>query len=101
MENRITVRIDPDLEDLIPGFLENRRADVEKVRALAQSSSFADIRMIAHSMKGAGGGYGFDEITVIGGDVEEAALSEDRDAVLAGMERLSDYLSRIDVVFED
>ena len=31
-DEKIIVQVDEDLEDLIPGFLENRKQDVEKLR---------------------------------------------------------------------
>ncbi len=100
MGDRIKVRVDPDLEDLVPGFLENRRKDVGRLTEFLQVPDFTEIRMIGHSMKGAGGGYGFDEITEIGSAIEEAALQEDSEAVQSGIEQLDDYLSRVDVVLD-
>ena len=98
MNNRIAVTIDPDLADLVPGFLDNRRRDVAKLEALLASGNFADIRMIGHSMKGAGGGYGFDQITEIGDALERAALATDERVIRDGIDRLADYLARVDVV---
>ncbi|MCC6707423.1 MAG: Hpt domain-containing protein [Gammaproteobacteria bacterium] len=98
MTDRIPVVIDPDLADLVPGFLNNRRRDVEKLRAQLEAGNFADIRMIGHSMKGAGGGYGFDPITDIGAAIERAALAADSATIEQGIAQLADYLSRIDVV---
>ncbi|MCZ6773413.1 MAG: Hpt domain-containing protein [Proteobacteria bacterium] len=100
MDDRIKVRIDPDLEDLVPGFLENRRKDVDRLTEFLQVPDFTEIRLIGHSMKGAGGGYGFDEITEIGSAIEEAALLEDAAAIKTGTEKLADYLSRVDVVLD-
>jgi HPt (histidine-containing phosphotransfer) domain-containing protein len=101
MGDRIEVRIDPDLEDLVPGFLENRRKDVDRLTELMKVPDFAEIRMIGHSMKGAGGGYGFDAITEIGSVIEEAALAEDGAAIQAGAEQLADYLARVVVVLDE
>ena len=98
MNNRIAVTIDPDLADLVPGFLANRRRDVAKLTALLAIGNFPDIRMIGHSMKGAGGGYGFDQITEIGDALERAALAADDKTIQAGIEQLADYLARVDVV---
>ena len=98
MTDRIVVVIDPDLADLVPGFLNNRRRDVDKLKSLLEAGNFADIRMIGHSMKGAGGGYGFDPITDIGGAIERAALASDRNVIEQGIAQLADYLARIDVV---
>ncbi len=101
MNERITVTIDPELADLVPGFLDNRRGDVAKLTNLLASGNFAEIRMIGHSMKGAGGGYGFDQITDIGDMIERAALTADSKTIVAGIERLADYLARVDVVLGD
>ncbi len=98
MTDRIPVIIDPDLADLVPGFLNNRRRDVDKLKALLEAGNFADIRMIGHSMKGAGGGYGFDPITDIGSAIEKAALASDSQTIQQGIEQLADYLARVDVV---
>ena len=98
MTERISVTIDPDLADLVPGFLNNRRRDVEKLTTLLAARNFADIRMIGHSMKGAGGGYGFDPITDFGGHIEKAALEADTGAIEQAIEQLADYLARVDVV---
>jgi len=101
MSDRITVEIDRDLEDLIPGFLANRRADVDKIRAALEAGDYEQIRICGHSMKGAGGGYGFDAITAIGAIIEQAAQAADAPAVAAGAEDLADYLERVDVVYTD
>lgn len=98
MTDRIPVIIDSDLADLVPGFLNNRRHDVDKLKRLLESDNFTDIRMIGHSMKGAGGGYGFDPITDIGAVIERAALASDRQTIRQGIEQLVDYLARVDVV---
>lgn len=94
----IIVKIDPDIEDLIPGFLENRKADVEKIRAALASGNYTDIRIIGHSMKGAGGGYGFDAITEIGDLIEQAALASDDAIITEQTAILEDYLSRLELV---
>ena len=94
----IVVKVDPDLEDLIPGFLDNRRADVGKLRDLLEAQNFTEIRIIGHSMKGAGGGYGFDAITDIGAAIEDAALASDAPAVVEQTSVLEDYLSRVQTV---
>lgn len=101
MTDRITISIDPDLQDLVPGFLDNRRKDVERLRTLLEGLDFDAIRLIGHSMKGAGGGYGFDAITEIGAAIEKAALSADAAGIRTRIGDLADYLARIDVVLDD
>jgi HPt (histidine-containing phosphotransfer) domain-containing protein len=99
----IVVSIEEDLEDIVPGYLENRASDVISVeRALesGQADDYQAIRVIGHSMKGTGGGYGFDELTNIGSRIEVAGRAEDRAGVQKGLEELSEYLRRVRVVYE-
>ena len=98
-ENGITVYIDPGLEEIIPGFLENRRRDVQALEAAMQQNNLAQIRMIGHRMKGDGGGYGFDAISMMGTVLEQAAAREDRDAIRRHTAELIDFLARVTVVY--
>ena len=58
----IVVVMDPELEELIPNYLENRHRDVQSIVDARVQGDFEAIRLLAHSMKGSGGGYGFDAI---------------------------------------
>ncbi len=101
MSDEIVVYIDSDLEDLTPGFLENRQNDTVVIGRLLQADDLAEIQRLGHSMKGSGGGYGFDEITDIGMKIEDAAKGSDRDEILRQNERLSRYLQNVKVVYQD
>ena len=56
------------------------------------------MRLLGHSMKGAGGGYGFDAITDIGAALEEAAKDNNPGKALRGVSDLVAYLDRVEVV---
>ena len=98
-ENVITVYIDPDLEEIVSGFLENRRRDAQTLETALQEHNLAQIRMIGHRMKGDGGGYGFDAISSIGAALEQAAAREDRSAIRRHTAELIDFLARVTVVY--
>ncbi len=100
MSEKIIVQIDPDLEDLIPGFLNNRVNDVETIRSQLDSGNLDEIRILGHSMKGAGGGYGFDRITEIGDVIETAAVAGDLEVIRDAVDQLADYLARVEPVPE-
>lgn len=94
----IVVYVEPDLEDLIPGYLENRHRDVQEIGRFLLEDNLKEILRLGHSMKGSGGGYGFEGLTQIGGEIEDAARRGDKDIVSALKERLAGYLSRVKVV---
>ena len=99
-DKKIVVHADIDLEDLIPGFLENRRKDIVEIKSLLASDDYETIQRLGHSMKGAGGGYGFDEITVIGSRIENAAKERNSDEIQRQTGKLLRYLENIEVVYE-
>jgi hypothetical protein len=96
---RITVSIDPDLEDLVPGFLENRRKDAALLARAAQTGDLKTVRLLGHRMKGDGGGYGFLEISEIGEALEQAARREDWKVIAERTNALMAFLARVDVVY--
>jgi chemotaxis protein histidine kinase CheA len=96
---KVTVYIDPDLADIVPGFLENRRRDVLSLQKALQQDDLQTIRVLGHRMKGDGGGYGFETISEIGEALELAAVHEDRPAIERQTSALNEFLTRLDVVY--
>jgi HPt (histidine-containing phosphotransfer) domain-containing protein len=98
-ENGIILYIDQGLAEIVPGFLENRRRDVQTLEIALQENNLAQIHIIGHRMRGDGGGYGFDAISTIGAALEQAAAREDRDAIRRRIAELIDFLARVTVVY--
>ncbi len=84
---RRDLRIAPDheLAELAGGYLDQRRCNLESIEQALAHDRFDQIRVLAHNMKGTGRGYGFPNVTVVGGLLEKAAI--DRDA--AEVQRLA------------
>lgn len=100
MTQETIVYIDEDLEELIPDYMENRHSDIEQIKRLLQEENFSEIQRLGHSMKGSGGGYGFDEITNIGRDIEEAAKTHDTEKIVQAIDYLLFYLSTVKIVVQ-
>lgn len=99
-DEKITVIIDPDLEELIPGFLENRSMDVQKLKTASEKKDFDTLRSTGHSLKGVGGGYGFDGITKIGAEIETLAKAGNLVKINENITALEEYLNKIEIKFE-
>jgi HPt (histidine-containing phosphotransfer) domain-containing protein len=95
----VTVSIDSDLEELVPGFLENRRKDAATLARAVQTQDVKTVRLLGHRMKGDGGGYGFQEISQIGEALEQAAIREDWTVITEKTEALRTFLAQVDVVY--
>lgn len=101
MSDKLNVTVDAQIAALVPRFLANRAADADKIRAGLAAADFEAICAAGHRMKGAGGGYGFAEISRLGAALEEAALQRDAAALTALVEELEAYLGRIELKFSD
>lgn len=97
---RIIVQVDPDLADLIPGYLAHRKMDIAAIREALDKNDLDTVRILGHSMKGSGGGYGFQTITDIGGVLEKAAQEGLNDRIRVQIERLEEYLRQIEIVYD-
>lgn len=89
-----------ELSELVPRFLAHRRADADRLHEALDRADFETVRGIGHAMKGAGSGYGFDEISAIGAALERLAQAGDAAGAAAAARRLREFLDRVDVVFE-
>jgi len=96
--SRIRVEIDPDLVDLVPGFLENRRADLDNIRVALDRADYKGIHRIGHNLKGDSGALGFDGLGEVGRELERSALAQDDASIRVEVTRLADYLARVEVV---
>lgn len=98
-EEKIVIKVDSYLKELIPGYINNRYSDIETIKTALENGDYETIKILGHSMKGSGGGYGFDAITEIGKSIEQAAKEKDTDTIKSKLEALNDYLKRIEIVF--
>ena len=97
---KIRVRIDSDLQDLIPGYLENRGKDLLVYQQALEKDNFDAIAILGHSMKGSGGGYGFNDLSSIGRAIEKAAKNRDKESVRQSIIDLTDFLKKLEVVYD-
>ena len=97
---KIRIRVDPDLQDLIPDYLENRGKDLLVYQQALEKGDFDSIGVLGHSMKGSGGGYGFNDLSSIGRAIEKAAKDRDEESVRQSIIDLTDFLKKLEVVYD-
>lgn len=98
---KVVIHADPEIADLIPKFLDNRQKDIHLIETALEKNDFEAIRMLGHSMKGAGGGYGFDGVTEIGKNLEEAAKEANSDKIRNSVHELAEYLRKVEVIYDE
>ena len=95
----IKVEIDSEIRSIIPEFLSNRKKDCLLIVELLNERAFDAIRVLGHRMKGAGGSFGFDDISCIGEVIELAAMAGDGEGISQSVAKLSQYLERVRVIY--
>ena len=97
---KIRIRVDADLQDLVPGYLENRESDLLIYQQDLEKGDFDSIAVLGHSMKGSGGGYGFNDLSQIGRAIEKAAKSKDKESVRKSIIDMTAYLKKLEIVYD-
>jgi HPt (histidine-containing phosphotransfer) domain-containing protein len=94
---RVVVYVDPELVELIDGYLAKRRTDARALPGALDAEDDAAIWRRGHHLKGAGAAYGFAFLSEVGAALEGAARHRDAGAVRRWTAALHDYLARLDV----
>lgn len=94
LDDRV-VAVDPDIEDIVPRFLESQRLVAKRILELSEAGEFESIQRLGHNMKGTGKGYGFETISSYGASLERAAASSAAEEVSRLARELLSYLSEV------
>jgi HPt (histidine-containing phosphotransfer) domain-containing protein len=69
--------VDPDIADLVPEYLEDRRADLVTMQEALRCQDADTLRRIGHQVRGSGTSYGYPDLTELGQAIESAAKEAD------------------------
>jgi HPt (histidine-containing phosphotransfer) domain-containing protein len=94
-------RVDPELCDLIPGFLAHKRRDTHVILSgvAGDHVDFEALSGIGHKLKGEGGSYGLDAISFYGAEIEQAARNHDAEAIRRYANELAAYLDSVQIEY--
>ena len=88
---------DPDFHELLEMFAESISEHRREFETSHRDGDIQQLQALAHKLKGAGGGYGFPEMTTLAAELETACKSDDRPLIDVRVPVLLDYLSRIQI----
>lgn len=88
---------DPDFRELLEEFgaaIPERR---EGLVAAHRGAKYDDLRTRAHQLKGAGGGFGFPQLSELAAELERACISRDPAQIAERLEQIVGYMNRITI----
>ena len=94
---KIQLKVEPSLRELVPGFLESRRRDLERMRHALRSGDLAAIRDVGQNIRCFSRVYGVEELTAIGEQIHCAAEECSTLRIVHLQGQLADYLARVEV----
>ena len=97
MTQKIRLKVEPVLKELVPDFLANRHRDLERMRQALQAGDLAAIRDVGQNIRCFSRVYGFDELTALGEEIRCAADECSTLRIVHLQGQLADYLSRLEV----
>ena len=97
MRDRIRLNVEPRLKELVPGFLENRRRDLERLREALRSGDLAAIRDVGQNIRCFSRVYGLADLTTLGEEIRCAAEERSTLRIVHLQGQLADYLSRVEL----
>ena len=94
----LTIEMPAGFEDIVPGYLANRKQEVLEMGELLVASAFERLSELAHNLKGTARGYGFPDLVRLGAALEESADRGDGGALRAQITELGNYLDRVHLI---
>jgi hypothetical protein len=94
---KIRLKVEPVLKELVPDFLENRRRDLERMRQALRAGDLSAIRDVGQNIRCFSRVYGFDELTALGEEIRCAADECSTLRIVHLQGQLADYLSRVEL----
>jgi hypothetical protein len=95
--DKILLQVEPRLRELVPGFIENRRRDLERMREALHSGDLAAIRDVGQNIRCFSRVYGLADLTTLGEEIRCAAEECSTLRIVHLQGRLADYLSRVEL----
>src|SRR5262245_32581733 len=86
---------DPDYREILELFAEALPERRQTLIDVFRSGDRPALRTLAHQLKGAGGGFGFRELTTLAAALEEACRHGQPDEVAAAVDSVLTYMLRI------
>jgi HPt (histidine-containing phosphotransfer) domain-containing protein len=90
----IVVQAHPEVADLVPNYLERRRAELPALQAALQAADVGALQRAGHRIKGSAAGYGCAPLGELAARLDAAARANDLRAAERAVHEIADWVSR-------
>ncbi len=97
--DKIIVNVDPEIQDLLPQYIDKKKAEIFLLWEAFNKSDFALIESIGHRIKGNAGGFGLIDLGLIGGSLERVAMMRDLVQIKIKILELENYLENLEITY--
>ena len=91
------VKEEPDMVDLVEEFVNELPQRLSSLQSAIDAQQIDEVRSLAHQLKGAGGGHGYQILTDKAGILEKQAIDGDVKAIQSSMDELVQIIARVAV----
>jgi len=84
----------PEFQELINEYLAYLIGELGKAKQALTSGEYKFVQKFGHNLKGTGKGYGFDDLSQIGAEIETSAQQENAETLPPLLERLEQLLAQ-------
>lgn len=93
-----TVSVETELMHMLPRFLDARRENVRELKASIQNEDWQKISDIGHIMAGICGSFGFDDMGLLGRQIEHLASTKNAGQIATLTEEIEAHLNEVKII---
>ena len=95
----IVYKIDKELKDIVPAFMDARIKDKELLKNFFAEKNYEELKSIGHKVKGTSGSYEFMELSEIGEKIESSAGEKDDDSLAKLIQEYQEHVDQIEIEY--
>lgn len=88
------VPIDPDINELVPGFCAARKSEMKTLEEFFRNGDFESIKKISHTIKGIAAPYGFPTLGELFRNLEKSVVEKNADSAKEIFSNIQNYIER-------
>ena len=94
------IRIPSSMRILVQRYLCDMTKEVQRCFDHLEKNDLEEVKIFGHRLRGSGGAYGFNQLTVLGASIEKSAAGCDRESTYKSVKEVKEYLDAVCVTYD-